>query len=452
MTAPATFYQATSEPFSARPRLAHDIDTRVCVVGGGFAGLWTARALLRRHHDVVLIERDRIAHGASGRNGGFVSAGFPERLPRIVERVGLDHARALHRLSRHGVELVREELAFGLPGVNPIPGRLHVSRVDNAGGLRREADRLARDFDHDLVYWPTGRVRETLVTERYYQALHDADAFHIHPLNLAIALAEEIERLGGRIYEDTPALDADLEGVRKSVTTPRGRVRAHHVVFCGSALLQDTFPALGRTVLPVATHVCVSKPAGEKLSRAIRYTGSVSDNRRAGDYYRIIGDRLMWGARISTQTAKPKNLPQAMADDIAAVYPQLEGIEIESAWTGVMGYAVHKMPQIGMLRPGAWVASAFGGHGLNTTAMAADLIASAIADNDDRWRLFIPFGLVWAGGPFGRRLTQAAYWSMQTRDRYDERRSKRAERKREKKRSRLPAAAALQSKVENESV
>lgn len=428
-----TYYEQTSAPFSARPRLAHDIDTGVVIVGAGFAGLWMARALLRRHFDVVILESGRVAHGASGRNGGFVSAGYAERLDRLIERVGLHDARSLYRLSRQGVELVREELAYGLPGVNAVPGRLHVSRVDDADGMRREADLLAHEFDHDLVLWPTGRVRETLATEQYYQALHDADAFHIHPLNLAIALAEEIERLGGRIYEDTPALEADLSGVRKSVATPRGRVRALHVVFCGNLVQQRGFRELARTVLPVATHVGVSKPMGEALSDAIRYAGSVSDNRRAGDYFRVIGDRLMWGGRISTHTATPANLQRQIAGDVASVFPRLAGIEIESAWTGLMGYAVHKMPQIGMLQPGAWVASAFGGHGLNTTAMAAELVASGIADNDDRWRLFIPFGLVWAGGAIGRQLVQASYRSMQLRDRVQEQRSKRAERKRAKK-------------------
>lgn len=420
-----TYYEETSEPFSARPRLQHDIDTTIAIVGGGFAGLWMARMLLRRHYDVVLIEAERVAHSASGLNGGFVSAGFSERLPRIIDRVGLDHARSLYRLSRRGVELVREELAYGLPGVNAVPGRLHVSRVDRGEDLQREAERMAHDFDHDLVYWPAERVRETLATDAYYQALHDADAFHIHPRNLAIALAEEIERLGGRIYEDTPVTTADITGVRKSLTTPRGRVRAHHIVFCGSNLLHGAFPELARTLVPVATHVGVTVPMAEKLGSAIRYAGCISDNRRAGDYYRVIGDRLLWGGRISTKTSTPANLRRMLAADIASVYPQLKPIEIESAWTGSMAYAVHQMPQIGMLSPGIWIASAFGGHGLNTTAMAADLITSGIVDRDDRWRLFVPFGLVWAGGGFGKRMAQAAYWSMQMKDRFDERRSRR---------------------------
>ena len=92
-----------------------------------------------------------------------------------------------------------------------------------------------------------------------------------------------------------------------------------------------------------------------------------------------------------------------MRHDILKVYPQLGDVEIEYAWSGTMAYAVHKMPQIGELAPGYWLASAFGGHGLNTTAMAGEMIARAILDGDDRWRLFSPYELVWAGGRLGPR-------------------------------------------------
>ena len=73
----------------------------------------------------------------------------------------------------------------------------------------------------------------------------------------------------------------------------------------------------------------------------------------------------------------------------------------------MLGNALHRMPQIGELSPGLWLASGFGGHGLNTTAMAGEIIARAIVDGDDTWRLFSPYELVWAGGRIGRALMQA---------------------------------------------
>lgn len=443
-----TFYDATAVPRAPRPRLMQDIDTRVCIVGAGFAGLWTARALARRGYDVVLLEGGTVAGQASGRNGGFVSAGYAERLPRIIERVGLEQAQALYALSRQGMDVVGGVLAEGIPGIDPVAGRLNVLRHDDEEGLRRYADLLGEHFNHEMLIWSTERVRETLKTGRYYQALHDADAFSIHPLNLALALAAEIEKHGGRIFEQTVATGADLEGVLKWVSTERGRVRAQDVVFCGSVFIGDGFPSLARTILPVATHVCVTAPIGDKLKETIGYAGGIADTRRAGDYYRIVGDRLLWGGRISTRTKEPRRLKRRLARDIARVYPALNDIEIEHAWSGIMGYAIHRMPQIGMLRPGAWVASAFGGHGLNTTAIAGELISTAIIDNDDRWRQFIPFGLVWAGGGWGRRTTQLIYWGMQLRDKVDEAKSRYRERAAKRRAERAAAAEAARKLAE----
>src|SRR5260370_11853442 len=76
-----------------------------------------------------------------------------------------------------------------------------------------------------------------------------------------------------------------------------------------------------------------------------------------------------------------------------------------------MSYAVHKMPLIGEVIPGVWVTGAFGGHGINTTAMAGDLIDSAIVAGDDRWRLFSAYELVWTGGAWGRASAQILFWA-----------------------------------------
>ncbi len=420
MSLAQTYYEATSSPYAARPQLVHDIDTDVCIIGGGFAGLWAARALQKRNKDVVLIERNAVAGAASGRNGGFVSSGFNQSLSAIVDRVGMDHARALYELSRTGVEIVREAAAPGSPGVNAVPGYLRVSCDDDGESAKQEADWYLREFGHEMEVWPAERVREILRTENYYHALHDATAFHIHPRNLAIALAEDIGRRGGKIYEDTTALSADIDGVRKVIVTARGRIRAEQVVFAGNDLPAGNFPELSRTVFPVATYLGVTRPMGKNFAEAIRYPGCIQDSRRAFNYYRAIGDRLMWGAGISTRLGRPPDLEERLRRRIVSVYPQLADASIESAWTGVMGFSIHRMPQIGMLRPGAWISSAFGGQGLNNTAMAGELIASAIAEKDDRWRLFIPFGLVWAGGWFGRGFAQVNWWSSQLRDRLDD--------------------------------
>src|SRR5205823_11865230 len=93
--------------------------------------------------------------------------------------------------------------------------------------------------------------------------------------------------------------------------------------------------------------------------------------------------------------------------DLAAVYPQLGEVEVEHVWSGVLGNALHRMPQIGEVSGGLWLASGFGGHGINTTAMAGNILAQAIVEGDDTWRLFAPFELVWAGDRKSTRLNSS---------------------------------------------
>ncbi len=177
-------------------------------------------------------------------------------------------------------------------------------------------------------------------------------------------------------------------------------------------------------MLPVATYIAVTEPMGDRVHAAIDTGAAIADNRRAGNYYRLVdGGRILWGGRITTRVAEPARLAQMMKSDMLSVYPQLGNPEMQFAWAGLMGYALHKMPIIGELAPGQWAAAAFGGHGLNTTAMAGRLIARAITDGDREWQRFQGLGAPWIGGPFGRAGVQLSYWAMQLGDRYDELRS-----------------------------
>jgi glycine/D-amino acid oxidase-like deaminating enzyme len=108
---------------------------------------------------------------------------------------------------------------------------------------------------------------------------------------------------------------------------------------------------------------------------------------------------------------------------MVSTYPQLDGLRVEVAWSGLMSYARHLMPQVGRLAPGVWHATAFGGHGMNTTAIGALVIAEAIAGQSDRYRFFEPFGLDWNGGPAGHAAVQLTYWWLQAQDRWRERRA-----------------------------
>jgi len=399
--------------------LARDLDVDVCVVGGGLAGIIVARELARRGWSVAVLEAKRIAWNASSRNGGFVRPGFAEDIDTIVDRVGLAHAKQLWALSAEGVEYVRSTLSkLKIPGLDPGDGFLEVSLSDNGEKQLHRATRLQGEFGAAVEYWPTDHVRAVLRSDRYFQALRWQQAFHLHPLAYALGLASSAHQAGARIFEETAAIALDVSGIRKRVETPTGRVRAHHVVLAGGAHLGSLFAANSGTVMPIVSYLAATAPIGERLRQAIRYSGSVGEMQLGGDHYRIVRDgRLMWSGGISTRTSTPQALGPRIAKRIRETYPQLGAVEVTYTVSGVMGYAVHKMPQIGEIAQGVWLASAFGAQGLNTTAMAGELIARAIVEGDDRWRLFAPYELVWAGGALGRATAQCLFWAIEGRRR-----------------------------------
>jgi gamma-glutamylputrescine oxidase len=417
----AGWYETNSVSRPERPRLNLDLDVDVCVVGAGLAGLTVAREIAQRGWSVVVLEGGQVAWAASGRNMGFVLPGYSEDIDGIIERVGLDHAKQLWALSEQGLDYVRRTiLDTRMPGVDLINGWLHVSKTDNAAELHNEVERM-RWIGADVEYWPVERVREQLRSPRYFSAVHYRQAFHIDPYNYALGLAALAEKAGARIFEDTPAVSLDPAGVRKRIVTPAGRVRAAHVVLAGNVHLGALMPRLAATLLPVTTFVMVTEPIGQVLNDIVRYRGAVSDTNRADNHYRIVGgDRLQWLGRMRAWEANPRLVARGLASDIRRTFPALGKVAIAHIWRGTLGRTVHRMPQIGEIERGLWLTSGFGGHGLNNTAMAGELVARGIIDGDQAWRLFAPYELVWAGGIVGRMVAQGIYWGTRPVERIEQ--------------------------------
>lgn len=416
----ASYYADTRTAGDARAPLAEDVDAQVCVIGGGLAGLSTTLALAERGYSVVLLEARRVGWGASGRNGGFVGPGFSRSTDSLVSRLGVQHARALYDLSRDAVASVRARIErYGIECAPVVDGVLRTTLFDDLDALKRHRDFLSQHFDDDLELWDRDRLREALSSGRYFGALYSPHTFHLHPLNYSRGVADAAERHGAHIFESSPVISLVSNQIGHLARTARGSVKAEHVVVSCGGYIEDLVPRLSSAIVPVSTYVITTEPLGEeRLRSAIRVRYGISDERLANDYYRALDDtRILWGGRISVRRSRPPNLSALMLADLLKIYPQLAGVRIEHAWHGLMSYPVHKMPQVGELRTGLWYAMGFGGHGMNTTTMAGDLVAGAIVDGDDRYRLLAPFGLIPTGGPIGAAAAQLSYWYYQFRDR-----------------------------------
>src|SRR4030088_1860076 len=387
----------------ARARLSFDLDVDICVVGAGLAGLTVALEAARLGASVAVLEGRHIGWNASGHQLGTVMPGYGLPIGDLIARIGFEDTRELWSLSKQGAEYVRstatEEL---IPGIALSEGALEVSNVDAGDPLISRRQTLSEDFETEVEGLQVDRVRDQIRTGRYFHGIYYPKAFQIDGRKYVHGLAALAQQAGARIFEDTPVVSIDPSGIRKRIVTPSARLRASHIVLAGNIHLGAPSRRLSETLLPVWRYGAVTAPLGERLADTITFKGSVSDI--AGiDHFRIVdGDRLMWASPETTWAARPERFGSVVSRRIRTIFPQLGKVEIAETWGGAVGQTVHGMPQIGRLRPGLWVASGFGRHGLNTTAMAGQLIARSILWGDERWRLFSPFELVWAGGPTGR--------------------------------------------------
>lgn len=414
-----TWYSRSGSTAKRRALLRGSTQAEICVIGGGLAGIATAFDLATRGRSVVLLERHCIAWGASGRNGGFVTPGFPIGAPELVARVGLPTARELYDLSRSAHSQVRAWIDEFHIDCDPVDGAVRCALSESRESLKAYRDQMERDFSLAYEYWPVARTAEALSSPRYSDAIFNPYTFAIDPLAFTRELATAAEDRGVRIFERSPATALISGRNARGVSTPEGEVRADHVVLAGGGYIDGLHRRTGLAIVPIATFVMVTEPLGERLRKAIRVPYAISDISMATNYYRPLQDgRLLWGGRVQAWEPSARRIAQLLLRDIAIFYPMLAGVRAEIAWSGLMPYLRHRMPMVGRIGEGLWVATGFGGLGMALTTMAGQMVGAGIDEGNDRWRLLSRFGLPFAGGGFGRIPAQLTYWRYATEARF----------------------------------
>jgi gamma-glutamylputrescine oxidase len=396
------------------------------VVGGGYAGLNTALGLAERGVASIVLESKHIAFGASGRNGGFVFAGYSLGESALLKALGPELAFAWYQRTVAAVNLIRQRIQnYGIDCDAIDAGVLWANWFNDADVLKARQTLLAAQFNTHWQALDRGELSKLLATTRYSGALFERNALQINPLKFARGLAQAARKSGAQIVEGVEVLAiepiAGKNDARWRVRSNLGVIECRDVVLaCGGYLqgqLAQSLPQLRRALLPVATYVIATEKLGDLQKSVINTQAAIYDTRFAFDYYRATADtRIIWGGRIHVLDAPPDKIAQLLKRDMVRVYPQLREVRIEHAWSGLMSYARHEMPQIGTLQPGLWYAQAFGGHGIAPTCVAGEALADAIALGEQRYQQLAPFGLSRTYGVLGLVGAQCKYWWLQGQD------------------------------------
>ncbi len=407
-----TYYTRTQREKLSFPALEGEIDVDTLVVGGGLAGCATALDLAERGQKVALIEAKTIGWGASGRNGGFASDGFPSGYETLVKKIGVGRAREFFRLAQMGHRLLRERIDKYAIDCGPLQeGALRCNIIGRGDNLSKFREFMAQTFDAEFDYWPREKVREALSTEQYTDGVFNPRTYAVQPLDLTCGMARACSEAGVKVFEKTPAEQVNATSSGRSVKTKRGKINAGRIVLACGGYIDGLDPKVSSGTIPIATFVMATEPLGDKLKEAIRIPYAISDNQVGVNYYRPLADtRVLWGGRVLAWEPSPERIATILKRDMVRFYPALRNAKVEVAWGGLMPFTRHKLPVIGQVAPDVWYATGFGGLGVALTTTVGRVMADAITQGDETWKLFEAFGLPMAGGKLGRIPAQLVYW------------------------------------------
>lgn len=420
-----TYYRDTAHykkpPRSRLADIAASMDTDICIIGGGLAGLCAGLSLAERGQRVVLIEKNRIGWGASGRNGGIVLSGYDYGMTKVERKLGPDAARSLYRLTTDALDLIKRRISSYAISCGPLPhGTAVVSCSRDTTALQSCILEHNRKFGSAWEFWDKTKTHDNFRSMAYHGAIFMPESFQIQPLDYILGLAGAFEKNGGIIIEQTETASITRTGKDGyDIHADGGIVHAHHVVCAGSGYLSGDMPfAIRAATMPVLTFIAVTEPLSEaQRAASVNCRYAAFDSRHIMNYFRLLQDnRLLWGGGASV-FAEPRHLADFMKNDLCKFFPALADVKIESAWSGTMGCSRHRMPQIGRLNSGIWHTMGHCGQGLATTTMGGELIARAIVENDRSIDLFKPYGLSFTGGRWGRAGAALFCRSMAAADR-----------------------------------
>jgi glycine/D-amino acid oxidase-like deaminating enzyme len=423
-----------AEPGDPAPTLTGRYAADVCIVGGGFAGLWTAVELSRREPSmrIALVEADICGGGASGRNGGFLSSSWWD-LPALCRIYGDDAGVRYATLVAEQVADVGRWLRDqavdawfhheGVLGARTGAWQAGGAVGDGVGFARRMG------FADRMVPLTPEECRRYADSPRFVGGHFIADSATVQPARLARGLRRVALEQGVTIFEDSPVVG--VERHRPAVVrTERGAVRAEQVVLTIGAWAAG-WRGFGRSFGTIADYMVATEPVPDRLED-IGWTTHVgiADGREMLYYLRTTDDGriaigggttgVVYGGNIGRRATHDRRVAEASARGLLWLFPQLEGVRFTNAWGGPIDQTASFTPFFRTLRPGNVHAGlGFSGHGLAQTKIGGNILSSLVQGVRDEWTALPVVGPEIAKAPpepLRWPLVRAAVWGLETGD------------------------------------
>jgi glycine/D-amino acid oxidase-like deaminating enzyme len=374
------------------PPLEGSVDADVCVVGGGFTGLWTALAVKEREQDasVVVLEAERCGAGPSGRNGGFLH-GYWASIGRARDVLGDAGA---HAVARAGERIIPAVRALGADVWLREGGMITVSTTPSQDRALTEAVDAARALGAPEQAVPLDRdeLAERIRSPVFRRGVFFPECATVQPARLVRALRAAAIAAGVAVHESTWAEHLE-DGL---VRTARGRVRARAVVVAVNAAATGWRP-VRRHLTNFGSYVVLTEPVPELLEE-ISWTGgeAVVDGRMFIHYFRTTNDgRVLmgsgsgpigFGGRLDGRFTHDAPTAARAELGLRRLLPGLARARVARAWGGPIDVSADHLPFFGTVA-GTRIHYGLGysGNGVGPSWLGGQILASLALGRADEW-------------------------------------------------------------------
>jgi glycine/D-amino acid oxidase-like deaminating enzyme len=370
-------------------------DVDVAVVGAGLTGTSAALHLARKGARVAVFERETVAWGASGRNGGMATPGLSLGFRDAIARYGFPTASTLYLTYYDAIDSI--EKLVGEEGIDcdfARTGKMNLAaKPAHLDGLRKTHDVLAERLGFETQMVSKSELGSEIGSDYYHGAMIDPRGAGLHVGKFTRGLAESAARMGAQIHEKAPVQEVRrLGGTKHEVVTPRGSVRADQVLVATSGYTGRPFRWLQVRIAPVGSFIIVTEPLGKEVCDQLMPTRRMaSDSKNLLYYFRITPDhRLLFGGRARFAMSNPQSDGKSgrmLQKAMVSVFPQLADARVDYCWGGLVDMSMDRMVHAGE-HDGLFYSVGYSGHGVQMATYMGKQMAEYMNGVEDAnpWR------------------------------------------------------------------
>ena len=381
----ASLWASTAEPLRASPSLFGEVQADVAIIGAGYTGLSAAHHIAKSGLRPIVLEANCPGWGASGRNGGVITAKFRQSFRGIDASHGRAVAKRMYEIAHESVEMVEELVAeYGIASAR-LARSGQVKAAHNQATLRtaiEEAAWMKREMgDAEVRILDAHEVRDETGSQSFVGGVLNPGSGGIHPLNYLRGLAEGVSRRGVEIFQDSPVLRLRRNDGGVIAETPQGAVRARQAIIASNSY-SDLTPAtrhMQRTLVPFRSAIIATEKLSRNLAGSLMPSGrTYTETKRMMRWFRMVDDRVVFGGRGAFGKQDSARAFGALRQAMTGIFPELADVALAFQWSGLVGMTLDSMPHIGRLDDRTLFSMGYNGAGVAMSSLMGRYLAAFV--------------------------------------------------------------------------